>query len=450
MVRILAKISRYWIQRYDLFSKYDEGIEMDEEGWYSVTPEEIAIKQAERCRGKVMIDCFSGVGGNTIQFAKVCSSVIAIDIDPMKIAFAMNNAKVYGVANRIDFVTGDFMQLAPSLKGDVLFLSPPWGGPTYSKVESYKLDMLLPRDGYSLFQTALSITPNITMFLPKNVDLAQLEELAWLSSPPLTLEEIIPRISISGRIEGIERVDSLTHESHNMTMTRSMKLKKRSRLKKEVKSSIEKENGSSHKITKYWIQRYDLFSRYDQGIELDEEGWYSVTPEEIAIKQAQRCRGKVVIDCFSGVGGNTIQFAKVCSSVVAIDIDPVKVELAMNNAMVYGVANRVDFVIGDFIQLAPSLKGDVVFLSPPWGGPMYRDVQSYKLDMLQPTDGYSLFQIAQSITPNIIMFLPRNVDLAQVEELAWLSSPPLTLEIEENFVGGRMKAITAYFSCNAV
>ncbi|CAH8259942.1 unnamed protein product [Arabidopsis lyrata] len=56
------------------------------------------------------------------------------------------------------------------------------------------------------------------------------------------------------------------------------------------------------------------------------------------------------------VGGYPIQFAKVCSSVVAIDIDPVKVELAMNNAMVYGVANRVDFIIGDFIQLAPSLK----------------------------------------------------------------------------------------------
>lgn len=35
------------------------------------TPEEIAIKQAERCRGKVVIDCFSGIGGNTIQFVKV-------------------------------------------------------------------------------------------------------------------------------------------------------------------------------------------------------------------------------------------------------------------------------------------------------------------------------------------------------------------------------------------
>ncbi|KAG2304041.1 hypothetical protein Bca52824_032692 [Brassica carinata] len=116
------------------------------------------------------------------------------------------------------------------------------------------------------------------------------------------------------------------------------------------------------------------------------------------------------------------------------------------NAMVYGVAGRVDFVVGDFIQLAPSLKEDVLFLAPPWGGPMYNKVETYTMNMLQPIDGYKLFQIAQSITPNIIMFLPKNVDLAQVEELAWLSSPPLTLEIKENFVGGKLKAITAYFS----
>ncbi|WZZ73623.1 hypothetical protein YC2023_084993 [Brassica napus] len=62
---------------------------------------------------------------------------------------------------------------------------------------------------------------------------------------------------------------------------------------------------------------------------------------------------------------------------------------------------------------------------------------------------YSLFRIARSITPNIIMFLPRNIDLEQLEELARLSSPPLTLEIEENYVQGKIKAIKAYFSCSA-
>lgn len=90
---------------------------------------------------------------------------------------------------------------------------------------------------------------------------------------------------------------------------------------------------------------------------------------------------------------------------------------------------------------------------------------------------YSLFQIAQTITPNIIMFLPRNVDLLQVEELSWLSSPPLCVEvsislndmfigdvykdllgasftyqklfsfvqIEKNYVNSYLKGITAYF-----
>jgi len=33
---------------------------------------------------------------------------------------------------------------------------------------------------------------------------------------------------------------------------------------------------------KYWVQRRRLFSRFDRGIELDAEGWYSVTPEIIA------------------------------------------------------------------------------------------------------------------------------------------------------------------------
>lgn len=42
---------------------------------------------------------------------------------------------------------------------------------------------------------------------------------------------------------------------------------------------------------------------------------------------------------------------------------------------------------------------------------------------------YSIFQAAQVVTQNIMMFLPRNVDKNQIEELSWLSSPPLELEV---------------------
>lgn len=66
----------------------------------------------------------------------------------------------------------------------------------------------------------------------------------------------------------------------------------------------------SKRTAKYWYQRYRLFSRYDDGIKMDEEGWFSVTPESIAQHQATRmCTGGLIIDAFTGVGGNAIQFA---------------------------------------------------------------------------------------------------------------------------------------------
>lgn len=42
--------------------------------------------------------------------------MIAIDIDPKKIDYAHHNAAIYGVDDRIDFIKGDFFDLAPKLK----------------------------------------------------------------------------------------------------------------------------------------------------------------------------------------------------------------------------------------------------------------------------------------------------------------------------------------------
>uniref|UniRef100_A0A453QZL0 Trimethylguanosine synthase n=1 Tax=Aegilops tauschii subsp. strangulata TaxID=200361 RepID=A0A453QZL0_AEGTS len=224
---------------------------------------------------------------------------------------------------------------------------------------------------------------------------------------------------------------------------------------------------------KYWAHRHSLFSLYDRGVRMDAEGWYSATPEAIAAAQAARAApAGLVLDAFAGVGGNSIQFAArhapagrpllvsrtllspantgvsfSCRGcyVVAVEIDPRKVELARHNARIYGVEDMIEFVVGDFFLLAPYLKADLVFLSPPWGGPSYNQTPVYTLDMLKPKDGHAVFQAAQKIAPNIIMFLPRNVDISQVEELSWLSSPPLDFESEESYVQHRFKGITAYF-----
>ncbi|CAN6208422.1 unnamed protein product [Urochloa humidicola] len=204
--------------------------------------------------------------------------------------------------------------------------------------------------------------------------------------------------------------------------------------------------GAAVAAGKYWAHRHSLFSLYDRGVRMDAEGWYSVTPEAVAASQAARAApGDLVVDAFAGCGGNSIQFAARGCYVVAVEIDPRKVELAAHNARVYGVENRIEFVVGDFFRLAPSLKADLVFLSPPWGGPSYIQAPIYTLDMLKPKDGYVTFQAAQKIAPSVIMFLPRTVDISQVEELSWLSCPPLDFETEESYVQHRLKGITAYF-----
>ena len=99
--------------------------------------------------------------------------VIAIDIDPKKIEFARNNARIYGVDKKISFMVGDFMKIAPSLKADMVFLSPPWGGPAYNRVRTFDLRTMIPMDGFKIFERAKLISPKIAYFVPRNTDIGQ-------------------------------------------------------------------------------------------------------------------------------------------------------------------------------------------------------------------------------------------------------------------------------------
>ncbi|XP_046841193.1 trimethylguanosine synthase-like [Xenia sp. Carnegie-2017] len=195
-------------------------------------------------------------------------------------------------------------------------------------------------------------------------------------------------------------------------------------------------------LTKYWHQRYRLFSRIDEGIKMDDEAWFSVTPERIAKHIAYRCRCDLIIDAFCGVGGNAIQFAFTCERVIAIDIDPVKIEFARHNACIYGVSDRIEFIVGDYMKLAPTLCADVVFLSPPWGGPGYSDSTVFDLQTMIPMNGYRIFDLTRTITNNIAYFVPKNTNVEQLTSLADVDGK---VEIEQNLLNRRVKTITAYF-----
>ncbi|KAJ1845302.1 Trimethylguanosine synthase [Coemansia sp. RSA 2703] len=186
---------------------------------------------------------------------------------------------------------------------------------------------------------------------------------------------------------------------------------------------------------------------------MDEEGWYSVTPEVIAYDTAERIAqlynskdeskyGRfTVIDAFCGVGGNAIQFAEWCEHVIAIDIDPTRLAIAKNNAEVYGVSDRIEFILGDFYQLAPMLQAQVVFMSPPWGGPEYLESSVYDLDKMPFHTAQEWVDRAQLISPNIVYFMPRNCNPRELADLC----PESSCDIEMNYMGTFFKSITVYY-----
>ncbi|KAF5376839.1 hypothetical protein D9757_008885 [Collybiopsis confluens] len=231
-------------------------------------------------------------------------------------------------------------------------------------------------------------------------------------------------------------------------------------------------------LKKYYAQRERLFSLFSSppGCLLDAEGWFSCTPERIANQIAERCRCDTILDAFCGVGGNAIAFAKTCQRVIALDTSPIRLALARHNAQIYGVAQHIEFVLTDYISFAntylsgpkssTSRKIDVVFLSPPWGGPSYlshsaldpntNEVHAeatdtepphaiFSLSAVEPIHGADLFQLSRRISPNIAYYLPRNTNLEEVSSLLGEDAKEEFIEVEEEWMGKKLKALTCYF-----
>ncbi|EDQ93142.1 uncharacterized protein MONBRDRAFT_2498, partial [Monosiga brevicollis MX1] len=201
---------------------------------------------------------------------------------------------------------------------------------------------------------------------------------------------------------------------------------------------------------KYWAQRYRLFSRYDEGVWLDRDSWFSATPEVLAMHHALRVSavGPMVIDAFCGPGANAIQMALAGCQVLAIDLDPVKLEAARHNASIYGVEDQIDFVHGDAVsvlrQLAStngSTRVDAVFLSPPWGGQSYLAAhQPFDLAVIEPSVSRTL-AAAQGLTRNVGIFLPRKI---LVQDVLALVGAGEHVEIEQNVINEKIKSLTVY------
>ena len=223
------------------------------------------------------------------------------------------------------------------------------------------------------------------------------------------------------------------------------------------KSKIEKSNKQiaiSRKMKKFFNRRYQLFNRFDAGVLMDLESWYSVTPEVVAKHIAERCfaqlgssPNRTVLDAFCGSGGNTIQFAKQFDTVLSCDIDFIKLQCAQFNANnVYEVGHKINFIMQDFFNLhntlSEDIKIDMVFLSPPWGGVNYFHAKEADISEF-PIDCFKIYTHCVRFLKceNLVFFLPRNVNLEQV---LCMAGPGGFVEFEQNFLDHKLVAISSY------
>uniref|UniRef100_A0A182U5G1 Trimethylguanosine synthase n=1 Tax=Anopheles melas TaxID=34690 RepID=A0A182U5G1_9DIPT len=261
--------------------------------------------------------------------------------------------------------------------------------------------------------------------------------------PAVVGKEVDSLESGDGTENVLETPGIASSESGCNVPTSTTKKEKKKKRKTKFVASLPADIANDRSLLKYWYKRFSLFSLFDAGIKLDRESWFSVTPEKVAAHTAERCRSDLIIDAFCGCGGNTIQFAFSCQKVIAIDIDPRKIEMAKHNAAVYGVADRIEFIVGDFMQLVDRLQADVVFLSPPWGGPGYLKDEVYNLEQsLLPVPATQLMEAAQRVSKNIALYLPRN---SNTQQLTMLAGPNGAVEIEQNFLDRKLIALTAYY-----
>lgn len=155
-----------------------------------------------------------------------------------------------------------------------------------------------------------------------------------------------------------------------------------------------------------------------------------------------RLKCDVVVDPFAGCGGNVIQLALQCRHVIAIDIDPEKIRMARHNAAIYGVAHKIEWIVGNSVEILPTLKADAVFLSPPWGGVRYsRDRFDLDEMLIKGVSGRDLFEKARQVTKNIAYYLPKTTPDEDLEALA----PEEFVECEKIFLNKQLKVVTAYY-----
>jgi hypothetical protein len=165
----------------------------------------------------------------------------------------------------------------------------------------------------------------------------------------------------------------------------------------------------------------NFFPSNNDKIKIDDVGKYSITlPDktQIITNLITKYIGSVditVTDAMACIGGDTLAFSKVYKNINAIELDKTRFEYLKHNMSLFNCTN-ITYYNDDYLKIIKTLKQDVIYIDPPWGGPDYKTKKSIKIKIGEK----KLEEICDEIINEklcklLVLKLPYNYDLSELK-----------------------------------
>ena len=176
-------------------------------------------------------------------------------------------------------------------------------------------------------------------------------------------------------------------------------------------------------LEKYF--KYDdiqLSIKNNKKLKITDKGLYSISKYNdaewitniiLSFLSAYNIKKKDIIDATAGIGGNTINFAKSFSKVYAIEINTIHYNVLKNNLEALGL-NNVELYMDNFLNMLDTIKCDIFFLDPPWGGNSYKNYKFFNLK-IGKLPIYTIINILHDKNfKYVILKAPYNLNISQI------------------------------------
>lgn len=122
-----------------------------------------------------------------------------------------------------------------------------------------------------------------------------------------------------------------------------------------------------------------------------------------------------IIDATAGIGGNTISFSKYFLKVHAIEINNIHYSVLMNNLEALSIKNVICY-LDNFINIINNvtIKSNIFFLDPPWGGKNYKNFKYFNLKIGKLPIYTIINMLFEKKIKYVILKAPYNLNLSPI------------------------------------